>query len=235
MIYTGEGRAPLRGGLFDVREPRQVASPRALNANKVHERKASRTFARMEETTMTYMVCDETGGGHTLRDGLQEHEARHIAQRIANRRAESVWLSESDSEDMGEEIEPTTNDGELYLPPVHDGETLPPVHVMTRRLRGYASRAFRWALFAGLIAILSPIAGMGLANAGLLGQGPGGMCPFCGTPPLLLLIGSLSFLLMFPVCFILFWSAVAWLVLTFMLAITRPEEHGQRETFTPAR
>lgn len=57
---------------------------------------------------MTYMVCD--ADGYALTDGLQDpaicDEAHRVAQSIANRRLESVWLSPSDSDDMGEEIEP---------------------------------------------------------------------------------------------------------------------------------
>lgn len=56
----------------------------------------------------TYMVCD--GDGYALTDGLQEHEARQVAQRMADNRLESVFLSENDSEDIGEEFEPNTND-----------------------------------------------------------------------------------------------------------------------------
>jgi len=55
---------------------------------------------------MTYMMCDENG--YELADGIQEHEARQVAQRTANDRGESVWLSESGSADMGEEFEPDT-------------------------------------------------------------------------------------------------------------------------------
>ena len=51
----------------------------------------------------TYMVCD--GDGTAITDGLQEHEAHRVAQRIANDRDESVWLSMSDS-DGAEEIKP---------------------------------------------------------------------------------------------------------------------------------
>lgn len=52
----------------------------------------------------TYMVCNAEGYAET--DGLQEHEARMVAQRIANDKGESVWLSQSDSDEMGEEIVP---------------------------------------------------------------------------------------------------------------------------------
>jgi hypothetical protein len=62
----------------------------------------------MEDEMKTYMVCD--GDGYALTDGLQEHEATRVAQSIANHRLESVWLSENDSESMGEEIEPDTSD-----------------------------------------------------------------------------------------------------------------------------
>lgn len=48
----------------------------------------------------TSMVCD--GNGFAITEGLQEHEARSVAQSIANRRGESVWLVTDDSE---EEIE----------------------------------------------------------------------------------------------------------------------------------
>ena len=52
----------------------------------------------------TYMICD--GDGYALTDGLQEHECRRVAQAMADDRGESVWLSENDSDDMGEEFEP---------------------------------------------------------------------------------------------------------------------------------
>lgn len=52
----------------------------------------------------TYMVCNAEGYAET--DGLQEHEAYMVAQRIANDKGEPVWLSESGSEEMGEEIVP---------------------------------------------------------------------------------------------------------------------------------
>jgi hypothetical protein len=52
----------------------------------------------------TYMICD--GDGNALTDGVQEHEADRIAQNIANRRGQSVWLSPSDSDDIGTEFEP---------------------------------------------------------------------------------------------------------------------------------
>lgn len=52
----------------------------------------------------TYMVCD--GDGYALTDGLQEHEVRQVAQRMANNRGESVWLSKDNDSGMGEEIEP---------------------------------------------------------------------------------------------------------------------------------
>jgi hypothetical protein len=51
-----------------------------------------------------YMICDENG--NALTDGVQECEARQIAQSMADNRLESVWLSESDSTEMGEEFEP---------------------------------------------------------------------------------------------------------------------------------
>lgn len=52
----------------------------------------------------TYMICDEDG--FALTDGAQESEARSMAQRLANEREESVWLSESASEGAGEEFPP---------------------------------------------------------------------------------------------------------------------------------
>lgn len=52
----------------------------------------------------TYMVCD--GNGNAITDGLQEHEAERVAQAIADRRHESVWLSQSGDEDMGEQFDP---------------------------------------------------------------------------------------------------------------------------------
>lgn len=55
----------------------------------------------------TYMICDVNGNG--LADGLQAHEARCIAQRMANNRGEPVWLSESDSTGMGEKFVPKWN------------------------------------------------------------------------------------------------------------------------------
>jgi len=52
-----------------------------------------------------YMVCDDNG--NALTNGLQEHEAHRIAQAIADRRGESVWLSANDDpDDSGEEITP---------------------------------------------------------------------------------------------------------------------------------
>lgn len=57
---------------------------------------------------MTYMVCD--GDGYALTDGLQDHDAARVAQSIANQRLQSVWLSESDSEEMGEEFSPDEDD-----------------------------------------------------------------------------------------------------------------------------
>lgn len=53
-----------------------------------------------------YMIRD--GNGDALTDGLQDHEAARIAQRMANDRGESVWLSEHSSEDTGEEFRPST-------------------------------------------------------------------------------------------------------------------------------
>ena len=53
-----------------------------------------------------YMISD--GDGNALTDGVQWHEARQMAQRIANNRGESVWLSESGNpDDEGEEFKPT--------------------------------------------------------------------------------------------------------------------------------
>lgn len=57
-----------------------------------------------KQMTKTYMVCD--GNGNALTDGLQEHEAYTVAQRMANGRGESVWLSAHDDDSMGEEIKP---------------------------------------------------------------------------------------------------------------------------------
>lgn len=57
---------------------------------------------------MNYMICDEDGDA--LTDGLQEHEARRVAQIMANERGESVFLSVSGSTDMGEEFEPESDD-----------------------------------------------------------------------------------------------------------------------------
>ncbi len=50
------------------------------------------------------MVCD--GNGNALTEGVQEHDARRVAQRIANDQGESVWLSVESDPGMGEEIEP---------------------------------------------------------------------------------------------------------------------------------
>jgi hypothetical protein len=52
----------------------------------------------------TYMICDSDG--YAMADGLQEREAREIAQGIATRRGESVWLVPSGSDEDGEEIKP---------------------------------------------------------------------------------------------------------------------------------
>jgi len=53
-----------------------------------------------------YMVCNEDG--YALTDGLQEHEARRVAQEMADWRGKSVWLSAhgSDVDDLGEEFSP---------------------------------------------------------------------------------------------------------------------------------
>lgn len=61
----------------------------------------------------TYTVCDENG--NALTDGLQEHEATRVAQRMANSRGESVWLSESDSDGAGDEIEPEYTADDLVI------------------------------------------------------------------------------------------------------------------------
>ena len=51
----------------------------------------------------TWMVEDEHGTAIT--DGLQEHEARAAAQRIANARGKTVYLWAPDAE-KAEEVEP---------------------------------------------------------------------------------------------------------------------------------
>ncbi len=67
------------------------------------------------------MVCD--GEGYALTDGLEDHrvsnQAERVAQRLANERGESVWLSWSsdggeDDEYSGEgvEFEPEEEDEE---------------------------------------------------------------------------------------------------------------------------
>jgi hypothetical protein len=53
----------------------------------------------------TYMVCD--ADGYALTDGLQEHEARAVAQRMADSRGERVWLSAHGEDGEGEEFEPS--------------------------------------------------------------------------------------------------------------------------------
>lgn len=50
-----------------------------------------------------YMICD--GDGYALTDGVQEHEAARVAQRIANRLGRSVWLS-AEGSDESQEVEP---------------------------------------------------------------------------------------------------------------------------------
>lgn len=60
----------------------------------------------------TYMVCD--GHGNALTDGLQDHNARQVAQRIANRRSDSVWLSAHGSDDA-EEFVPEYTARDLVL------------------------------------------------------------------------------------------------------------------------
>jgi hypothetical protein len=52
----------------------------------------------------TYAVCD--GNGNILADGVEEHEAYEIAQRIADRLGETVRLSLAGSDDVGEEVAP---------------------------------------------------------------------------------------------------------------------------------
>ncbi len=51
----------------------------------------------------TYMICD--GDGNALTCGVQEHELRQVARRMANSRGESVWVSADDSESISE-VEP---------------------------------------------------------------------------------------------------------------------------------
>lgn len=88
----------------------------------------------------TYMVCD--GDGNACTDGLQEHEAQRAAQSIANRRGESVWLSESGSEDLGDEFEPNiviVNDGQYRW-----GVERPRLYAGLRAL-GWAQSDHRWA------------------------------------------------------------------------------------------
>lgn len=61
-----------------------------------------------------YMICD--GDGNALSDGLQGYDyAAQVAQRSANERGESVWLSESGSDGMGEEFEPEASRFELVF------------------------------------------------------------------------------------------------------------------------
>ena len=59
--------------------------------------------------TTTYGIANQDG--HPLTDGLQEHEARQVAQTLANERAEAVELCQHDvgsdqSWGDGEWIEP---------------------------------------------------------------------------------------------------------------------------------
>ena len=57
---------------------------------------------------MDYMVCD--GFGDALTHGLQEHEARRVAQRMADRRGESVWLyGPEDTDATAEEFTPANS------------------------------------------------------------------------------------------------------------------------------
>lgn len=58
-------------------------------------------------TRTIYMVCD--GDGTMICDGLQEHNARKIAQEWANDLHQSVWLSAHGSEDR-EEFAPDVED-----------------------------------------------------------------------------------------------------------------------------
>jgi hypothetical protein len=51
-----------------------------------------------------YLISDKDG--NALADGVQEQNARQIAQRIANRLGESVRLSASDARGAGEEVKP---------------------------------------------------------------------------------------------------------------------------------
>jgi hypothetical protein len=61
----------------------------------------------------TYMICDDNGDAIT--SGLQEHEAARIAQRIANRRSETVFLSTENSDDESEEFSPEYTAEDLVL------------------------------------------------------------------------------------------------------------------------
>ena len=56
----------------------------------------------------TYTVCDNHG--NEITNGLEPERAWLTAQRIANRRGERVWLSRSDSDTLGECIEPEDQD-----------------------------------------------------------------------------------------------------------------------------
>ena len=57
----------------------------------------------------SYMVCD--GNGDLLCDGLQDHNARRIAQEWADTLMVSVWLSERGDESEGEEFAPARAEG----------------------------------------------------------------------------------------------------------------------------
>lgn len=68
----------------------------------------------------TYQICD--ANGYAITDGLSRDDAHRIAQRIATERGASVWVSASDSEEMGDEVtpadaEPDADDGRDMTPP----------------------------------------------------------------------------------------------------------------------
>ena len=72
-----------------------------------------------------YMICD--GNGNAITMGLQEHNARRIAQEIADDRGESVWLSlEGDEGGEEEEFEPESDqaDAEGTDVPCECGEAI---------------------------------------------------------------------------------------------------------------
>jgi len=54
---------------------------------------------------MTYYGVDD-GAGNQLTIGLSQHEARQVAQRIADRLGEPVYLYEVGSDDDAEEVSP---------------------------------------------------------------------------------------------------------------------------------